>query len=409
MPRTIAQNLKLYTAYPLSLRERAGVRVTSPYSEPALLVAVLDPSGIRSLEHGTRLPGGFDELSLTIAATESEFRDWRQDRLLDRLVLEEPSGRTIWEGRIEGVALADRWQASLTARGYWSNLTDSVRNRSYVSGADTGGSIIADLLGDIHAQARQLSPSVEHVAAGPTIVHEYQDDWTIWRILTDRRRGVASFGSGAGARPAPYSDTGMDVAVWEDRKLHYRPRTVGAEPAPGGGRGFKPAPTIWHSYMRPENGGGVVNLPLRVDWRDLANAVSVTYERSGEIMRTPQTIDAKSIARHIRRERHVANIGESTSATAVQRRDTELNLRSRLRPTPEGLAVNRVWDGDGIEWPLCRVRAGDVIRIPDFTPSTDDLDHIVFDAYRNFFIEETLCDHVTGVLTIRPDSDSEVV
>ena len=404
MPRTIAQNLKLYTAYPLSLGERAGVRVTGPNSvgagfKPApTLIAVLDPSGIRSLEHGTRLPGGFHELSLTIAATESEFRDWRQNRLLDRLVLEESAGRTVWEGRIEGVALADRWQVSLTARGYWSNLTDSVRNRSYVTGTDTGGSIIADLLGDIHAQARQLSPSVEHVAAGPTIVHEYQDDWTIWRILTDRRRGVASFGSGSGARPAPYSDTGMDVAVWEDRKLHYRPRSVGA--------GFKPAPTIWHSYVRAENGGGVVHLPLRVDWSDLANAVEVTYERAGEIMRTPQAIDARSIARHIRRERNVSNIGESTSATAVQRRDTELNLRSHIRPTAAALAVNRVWDSDGIEWPLCRVRAGDVIRIPDFTPSTADLDRLVFDAYRTFFIEETSCDHVTGVLSIRPDSES---
>ena len=385
MPRNIAQNLKLYT--------NPAPNSVGAVREPPLLVALLDPTGIRSLEHDTRLPGGFHELSLTIAATESEFRDWRQDRLLDRLVLEESAGRTVWEGRIEGVALADRWQVSLTARGYWSNLTDSVRNRSYVTGTDTGGSIIADLLGDIHAQARQLSPSVEHVAAGPTIVHEYQDDWTIWRILTDRRRGVASFGSGTGARPAPYSDTGMDVAVWEGRKLHYQPRLV-----PG---------IIWHSYIRPENGGGVVHLPLRVDWSDLANAVSVTYERAGEIMRTPQAIDARSIARHIRRERNVSNIGESTSATAVQRRNTELNLRSHLRPATAALAVNRVWDGDGIEWPLCRVRAGDVIRIPDFTPSTADLDRLVFDAYRTFFIEETSCDHVTGVLSIRPDSEDE--
>ena len=385
MPRTIAQNLKLYT--------NPAPNSVGAVREPPLLVAVLDPSGIRSLEHGTRLPGGFHELSLTIAATESEFRDWRQNRLLDRLVLEESAGRTVWEGRIEGVALADRWQVSLTARGYWSNLTDSVRNRSYVTGTDTGGSIIADLLGDIHAQARQLSPSVEHVAAGPTIVHEYQDDWTIWRILTDRRRGVVSFGSGTGARPAPYSDTGMDMAVWEGRKLHYRPRLVPS--------------IIWHSYIRPENGGGVVHLPLRVDWSDLANAASVTYERAGEIMRTPQAIDARSIARHIRRERNVPNIGESTSATAIQRRDTELNLRSHLRPAAAALAVNRVWDGDGIEWPLCRVRAGDVIRIPDFTPSTADLDRLVFDAYRTFFIEETSCDHVTGVLSIRPDSEDE--
>ena len=380
MPKTIAQTLKLYTNV-------GAVR------ETPTLIAIIDPSTIRSLEHGTRLPGGFHELHLTIAATESEFREWRQRRLLGRLALEGPSGCTTWEGRVEAVALADRWQASLTARGYWSNLTDSVRNRSYVSGSDTGGSIIADLLGDIHPQARQLSTSTDHVAAGPTIVHEYNDDWTIWRILTDRRRGVASFGSGAGER--------MDVAVWEDRKLHYQPRpATGVTPFQARGR-------FWHSYMRPENGGGVVGPeigegPLRVDWSDLANAVSVTYERDGELMRTPHAIDSRSISRHIRRERHIANIGESTSATAVQRRDTELNLRSNLRPTAEGLSVNRVWDADGIEWPLCRVRAGDVVRIPDFTPSTNDLDRLTFDAYRTFFIEETQCDHTTGVLTIRP-------
>ena len=100
MPRTIAQNLKLYT--------NPAPNSVGAVREPPLLVALLDPSGIRSLEHGTRLPGGFHELSLTIAATESEFRDWRQNRLLDRLVLEESAGRTVWEGRIEGVALADR-------------------------------------------------------------------------------------------------------------------------------------------------------------------------------------------------------------------------------------------------------------------------------------------------------------
>lgn len=383
MPRNIPQHLKLYTS--------AG-----PVREPPDPVAIIDPTTIRSLEHGTRLPGGFHELHLTLATTESEFREWRQHRLLGQLTIEEPSGRTTWEGRVEAVALADRWQASLTARGYWSNLTDSVRNRSYVSGSDTGGSIITDLLRDIHPQARQLSTSTEHVAAGPTIVHEYNDDWTIWRILTDRRRGVASFGSGAGAA--------MDVAIWEDRKLHYQPRST-----PG---------TTWHSYMRPENGGGVVvgagfkpastvEGPLRVDWSDLANAVSVTYERNGELTRTPPAVDSRSIARHIRRERHVANIGESTSATAIQRRDTELDLRSRLsvNPPANGLAINRVWDADGIEWPLCRVRAGDVVRIPDFTPSTTDLDQITFDAYRTFFIQETHCNHTTGVLTVRPGSN----
>ena len=123
----------------------------------------------------------------------------------------------------------------------------------------------------------------------------------------------------------------MDVAVWEDRKLHYQPRS--AAPVSSG-----------TATCVPENGGGVVRPglgegPLRVDWSDVANAVSVTYERDGELMRTPLAVDSRSITRHIRRERHVANIGESTGATAVQRRDTELNLRSELRP---GLPP-RVW------------------------------------------------------------------
>ena len=389
MTRTIAQNLKLYT---------------SNVSRPEL-VAVLAPDVIGSLEHTTRLHGGFHELSLTIAATEGEFRQWRQERLLGRLSLAEPAGRITWEGRVEAVALLERlgrgrkWQVSLTARGYWSNLTDSVRNRSYVTGKDTGGSIIVGLLGDVHAQTRQLSLSTEHVATGPAIVQEYQDDWTIWRILTDRRRGVASFGSGSGAK--------MNVAVWEGRKLHYGARRLA--------RGRKSGVRLWHSYMRAENGGGVVlpasnagrAMPLRVDWSDVANAVAVTYEKSGKVVRTPQAIDARSIATHVRRERNVPNIGESTSTSALQRRDTELGLRSRLsvRPTSDALAVNRVWDADGIEWPLCRVRAGDVIRVPDFTPSTADLDRVVSDAYRTFFIEETHCDHAAGVLTIRPDGE----
>ena len=168
-----------------------------------------------------------------------------------------------------------------------------------------------------------------------------------------------------------------------------------------------------HAPPKTEAGssqGRVSNPPLQPKGR-----CAWTGETSPTPCPSPTSVTASSCERptpstagvsrgNIRRERHVANIGESTSATAIQRRDTELNLRSRfsVKPPAEGLSVNRVWDADGIEWPLCRVRAGDVIRIPDFTPSTTDLDRIVFDAYRTFFIEETHCDHVTGVLTIIP-------
>ena len=364
MAKKIAHHIKLYTK-----------SVANP-----VLTAVLSPDAIQDLAHTTILPGGFGQLRFNLPTTESECWEWLYGRLLGRIVVEESIGRTIWEGRIEGVALVDRWQIAVTGIGYWSNLTDTVRNRSYLNGTATGRSVISELLGSMHAQTRQVSISMEHVDVGPTIVQEYQDDWTIWRILTDRFRGVASFGSGTGAA--------MDIAMWEGRKLHYAPR--------------RQSDVTWHSYLKPERGGGVVNLPLHVDWRDVANAVVVTYEASGVITRTPQAIDADSIARYIRRERHVPNIGESTAAAAVQRRDSELTLRKYVRPKAEGLAINRVWDTNGVEWPLCRVRAGETIRIPDLTPITSNVDRAVIDAYRTFFIVETDCNHDTGILTIRP-------
>ena len=354
--------------------------------------AVFADAALASLAHTTTLPGGFGDLEVTVASSESEFWNWRRNRMLSRIALEEAGGRVVWEGRIEAVELSDLWRASLTARGYWSNLNDAVINRGYSNGVNTARSIIADLLGRIPAGQRQVSPSADLIATGPAIAHDYQDDWTVWRILTDSRRGVASFGSGGGKI--------MDVAVWEDRKLRYAPR-LSSDSGSG---------VVWRSYLRLENGGGVARLPLRYDWDDVANAVSVTYEWDGTLRRAPTATDADSVARHIRRERNVPNIGETTDATAILRRDAELRRRSRLRPSLQlgngasgdgrGIAIDRVWDADGIEWPLCRVRAGDILRIPDLTPGTADLARPDADGYRAFFVEETRCDHATGTLTV---------
>ncbi len=380
MHKNIALTLKLYEKDASSRNVRA----------------TLDDVAVASLTHTTTLPGGFGELAVAIASSEGEFWEWRHDRMLSRIALEEASGRVAWEGRIEAVTLSDVWLASLTARGYWSNLNDAVLNLSYSNGASSARSIITDVLNRIPAGQRQLSSSAEHIDTGPPIAHAYQDDWTVWRILTDARRGIASFGSGGSGRGGP-----MDVAVWEDRKLRYAPRV-----SPGEGSSVS-----WRSYLRAENGGGVARLPLRFDWNDVANAISVTYELNGVIRRTSTASDADSIARHIRRERNVRNIGETTAATAILRRNAELNRRSHLRPnlrTGQGanandIAIDRVWDEDGIEWPLCRVRAGDILTIPDLTPSAANLgtgDSGRADGYRAFFVEETRCDHASGVLTV---------
>ena len=361
MPRNVAQSIKLY--------EKDAVGST--------LIAVIDPARLGALEHGTRLPGGFGVARLSVSSTEGEFWEWRQNRLLSRLVIEE-TGRTVWEGRVENIALGGFWQVEIGAVGYWSNLEDATVNASYTGGADTGGSIVIDLLGRMHADTRQLSSSTARIETGPTIVQNYDEDWSVWRILTDTGRGVISFGDDDGAR--------MDAAVWEGRELRYTRRS--------------PTAVEWRAFVRPQNGGGVVRMSAPIDWADAANAVAVTYETDGEIFRTPPTVDAASVSRHIRRMRHVPNIGESTQATAIRRRDAELLSRRALRPRAQSLLIDRVWDANGIEWPLCRVRAGEIVRVPDFAPSAAVLDDAAPDALRAFFIEETRCDHAAGTLEI---------
>jgi hypothetical protein len=84
-----------------------------------------------------------------------------------------------------------------------------------------------------------------------------------------------------------------------------------------------------------------------------------------------------------------------------------LALRKDLQQQVDRIELDRVWDADGVEWPLCRVRAGEVLRIPDFVPRTGDLDSLSLDAFRTFVIEETTCDHLAGVLSVRPDRDGQ--
>ena len=370
MPRRIAQSLRIYDK---------DVSATQPS-------AIVDLAAATALAHETALPGGFLRARFELPSTERGFWEWRRDGMLRRIAIEEADGRAVWEGRVETVELAGFWNVRIEALGYWSNLADAVVNRNYEGASQTGGSIASGILAGIHADTLQISRSTAEIADGPAISQRYQDDWTAWRVLTDPERGVASFGAGGGES----GDSGkMDVAVWESRRLRYARRDA--------------SEVHWVSYARPENGGGVRRLAASVSWESVANAVSAAYESGGAVVRTPTAADADSAARYIRRERNVPNIGESTPAAANRRRDAELALRSVPRQRTPSIVIDRVWDARGVEWPLCRVRAGEVIRAPDFAPSTYDLGGANPDSLRTFFIERTICDHARGTLTIIPE------
>ncbi len=364
MPRFVLQHAKLFEADVTSTVQLAYFKVED-FSE---------------YQHTTRLPGGFFTAQVVIPSTEEEYWQWRTERLLARLRIEEGGGKVIWEGRLEDVELRDQFFVALKFFGYWSNLTDNVRNSNY---ATAGNVIISDLVvTQMDSDTRQLSTSTANLATGPTVDQDYQDDWTMWRILTDPRRGVTSFGS--------TNDNPIDLAVWEDREVYYTERN--------------PSAVTWQAFIRP--GGGVDALRPRISWRTVGNSVAVAYESGGTGTHTGTTENAASIAKYIQRDYYVPNIGTSTSGPAEQRRDTELTKRKDPQQETDGITLSRIWDTNGVEFPLCRVRAGDVLRIMDFTPKTGDLGTVTLDAYRTFFIEETTCNHVNGQLRIRPDRSS---
>ncbi len=335
--------------------------------------------------HSTRLPGGFHELSFVIAVTQDEFWAWREERLPFRLQLAEDVGKLIWEGRLERVELENLWAIRLVFRGYWRNFTDGVPDTTFIP--NTTGDSIIQTLRDSHIPTLQLGTSdAEFDSPGVTIDQEYNskgEGWDCWRILTDPTRGVLSYGN--------TSDQKMDLAVWEDREIHYKARN--------------PSVITWEAYVADIR-GGVRHLPVDVDLDRMYNNVLTVYESADSVTRTAYAANSDSQAKFLTRDLHIPNIGESASATATGRRDTELARTKELSQQTPGFTVTRIQDVNGVEWPLCRVRAGEVIRIPDFVPKTADLDSVTLDAFSTFFIEETECDHAEGQLTIRPDRDA---
>jgi len=361
MPRKIAQSMRLFQLSPTSTVQTAAWRIDD----------------LRELRHGTRTPGGFSDLSFTLAVTETEYWQWRTERLLFRLLLEESGGQAIWEGRLEDVELIAKWQVRLRWYGYWSNFTDAFVNASFNTTGDAIIQALRDEIDDDAAAALQISTSNAEMDTGPNIDQDYVDV-PMWEAISDPTRGVLRFGSP--------NDKPMNLTIYEDRVIRYKERN--------------PSAVDWQAFIKPENGGGVPNLKANISWKNTANVVMTVYDGP---TRTAVAEDSASISKFIRRDLRLTGLITADATTAQQLRDTELAARKDIQQQTNGLTLSRVWDTNGVEWPLCRVRAGEVIRINDFVPVTGDLDAVTLDAFRTFVIEETVCDHDRGRLTIRPD------
>lgn len=233
----------------------------------------------------------------------------------------------------------------------------------------TSDLIVNALIAHVYAvNATQLSSDTKLVQApGVTLTDELYDDQLPADILTKL--------AGLGDNQTP--PRMWEVGVWEDRKLHFRPRGDAAR--------------AWYV--------DVTSLDVQRSLDTLWNAAYGVYQNAnGGLQRTATATDADSIARW-GLTRRAAVRAQTTSATlAGVIRDAYLDDRA-TPPARAGIAFRELYDAAGGRWPLWSARSGDTITIRNLPPTlSTDVDRI-----RTFRISRTEYDADADVLTVEPE------
>lgn len=374
---------------------RTRVQEVRFYSRGISSTDLLDsvvPESANELVHQTRLPGGFHLLQIRLRVKPNEYAKWR-DRPLARVKLE-GGGTVNFEGRIESLDLVDSGLLLLTCRGYYRAFAMSVDNNATYSrnySNKRGDEIIKDMLDNgFHADADPPETTNQNRIENPghtglTVNFDTDHpDWSLWRVLTDANQGVLKYGDS--------NDKHMDFAVWEDGVVHYSPRD--------------PTSVDWIAYLFDPSRQSVKRFPSVVDVESVATAVGAVYDNAGTLTQVAYATDAAGITEFSRIEKVIPNLGPVTATNAQEARDSRLEETKDWNQRTDSIVLTRVFDENGVERPLCDVRAGDVLRIADWRPTSQSLGIADLDRLRSFVVLETRCDHVNNELTIRPDFES---
>ena len=86
----------------------------------------------------------------------------------------------------------------------------------------------------------------------------------------------------------------------------------------------------------------------------------------------------------------VPDVGAVAQASAEAARDAWVTEHAEIYPKLEEIVLGgEVYNANGVPYPSCWVRAGEVIRIRDLVPASETLDSVTRDALRTFYIVET--------------------
>lgn len=169
-----------------------------------------------------------------------------------------------------------------------------------------------------------------------------------------------------------------EVGVWEERRLHLRPRGS--------------AGRTWYV--------DAASLTIERSLEQLTNSVySVYQDASNRPVRSGVQADAASVARWgLTRRRALGSRTTSASQAAIER---DAALQDGKDPKPRAsIQIAAVYDATGATWPLWMVRAGDTIVVRSLPPALSS----TIDRVRSFVVAQTQYTVDADELRLTPES-----
>lgn len=169
-----------------------------------------------------------------------------------------------------------------------------------------------------------------------------------------------------------------EVGVWEDRRLHVRPRGANGR--------------TWYVDV------GSVRIERTLD--QLRNSAYAVYQdASNRTLRSTASTNAASVARYGLTRRAPVTASTTSATQATTHRDALLEDREDPQPRAR-FVVDEVFDSMGARYPLWLVRSGDTIVARNLPPNlSTEIDRI-----RRFRVSETEYNANNDRLSVTPES-----
>lgn len=269
-------------------------------------------------------------------------------------------GGLVWEGRLEDPQLV-RGGFAFKALGYWSTTRDVPFTGTYA------GPVASDqIVRDVRVICAGLQVSEARItSSGFNVYNEVYADVYPDEIF----QHLALLGTSGGER--------IEVGVWEDRYLHFRPRGSAAR----------------------EWVVDVADPEVERSLSSLYNQAYTVYKTGGVTTRTATNTDLVSQAKYgVTRQAAVKS--DTTNATqATTERDAYLQDHKDLIPRAK-LQIDAIYTPSGTLAPLYGVRAGDRMTIRNLPPTLG----VDFERVRSFVISATDYDWDADRLSITPEA-----